>query len=194
MTPTIETEAKPAAFETSPDTILLGKRLGALAKGEFVSYSALNDLVPDRHLTGRDRFILDSARSYALKESNSVTECVTGEGLKRLTDDELAELPQHVIAGVRRKARKGLAKASKAIPEQMTNGSKAKWLYGLSALGAVAQCLRRSTLLKLENRVAETGKRVGFSFFPKLSQDSPTNDGTPRAETAPHDTTQPQSE
>ena len=166
---TLET-GKPCQFQKSPDTILIAKRLCALQPDEVVTYAELGALVPDRNLTGNDRHILDSARGDALREK-IVTECVTGQGLRRLTDEQIAKLPAHVVKSIHRKAKKGMKKAVCADPEKMNDSHKKDHLVGLSALGAMLLCSKQKTINAIESAVIKTQKRLPstsvFALFEK---------------------------
>jgi len=89
-------------FEKSVDTQKLAKFFAAMAPDQFVSYAELNAMLPGCNLQNGDRHTLDSARRSVLRENSVVIGTVIGKGVKRLTDEEITDLPEGAIAHIRR--------------------------------------------------------------------------------------------
>lgn len=149
-----------AIFQTSVDAVALGKRLCQLKSGEELSYDALESLVPGRNLRGKDRYILYSAARVALKESNIVVSCVSGKGVKRLTNDEIADLPTSAISHVRRTLKRTSRKVICSDYDKLNDEGKQKFNASMSVMGAILQFTSQKSLNAIGERVTTAMNRL----------------------------------
>lgn len=147
-------------FQASVDSVIIGKKLSALSPGEEITYEALSLLVPGRELRGKHRYILETGRGLALKENNVVTGCVSGKGVKRLTDEEIVDIPDATIAGLRRVAKKASRKVLCADYDKMGADDKKKFNSGLSVLGALLQFTTNKSLNYVAERAEKSANRL----------------------------------
>lgn len=149
-----------ATFQASVDSVVIGKRLCQLQSGEEISYDALCSLVPGRDLRGKHRYILETGRALAMKESNVVTGCVSGKGVKRLTNAEIVSLPDSTFASIRRSAKKASRKVLCSDYEKLTVEDKQKFNSSMSVLGAIVQFTSVKALNAVEDRVQKAMARL----------------------------------
>lgn len=149
-----------ATFQTSVDAVVLGKRLCQLKSGEEVSYADLESLVPGRNLRGKDRYILYSATKVALKESNMVVACVSGKGMKRLTNEEIADLPTSALSHVRRTLKRTSRKVLCSDYDKLNAEGKEKFNSSMSVMGAILQFTSQKSMNAIGERVKTAVNRL----------------------------------
>lgn len=147
-------------FAASVDSVIIGKRLSALKSGEEVSYDALSALVPGRDLKVKHRYILETGRGLAMKESNVVTACVSGKGIKRLTNEEIVTIPEATISHIRRVSKKASRKTLCSDYEKLNAEGKQKFNAGLSVLGALLQFTTQKAISAIEDRAGTAANRL----------------------------------
>lgn len=147
-------------FAASVDSVLLAKHLSALKPGEQISYDTLSALVPDRELLGKHRYLLDSARGMVLKDGGIVIGCVSGQGLKRLTNEEIVSLPDATIAHIRRVSKRASRKVLCTDYEKLDAAGKQKFNASLSVLGAIGQFTSQRSLDAVGDRVEKAMARL----------------------------------
>lgn len=147
-------------FAASVDSVIIGKRLSALKSGEEVSYESLAALVPGRDLKIKHRYILETGRGLAMKESNVVTACVSGKGIKRLTDEEIITLPDATISHIRRVSKKASRKTLCTDYDKLNAEGKQKFNAGLSVLGALLQFTTNKSLNAISERAGTAVNRL----------------------------------
>jgi hypothetical protein len=160
---TIDTEINPRPHigQMSVDATLLAKRLSACAQGETVFYSDLTS-ISHRNIRGDARYILYTARKSCMRESKIVFGTVHGVGLRRLTDEEIAESFHAPIRHIRMTANKAghvvaCADTSKLSPEKQRAVS-----VGLSVTGAIAlfSCTKSVALLDAAAKSSPTPAKI----------------------------------
>lgn len=108
--------------------------LNQLAVGNLATYDDLSAAI------GREirehRYLLDKALSECLKQ-RKVFGCVTGVGVKRLSDTEIVEHSFHAFRRIRRMARKGAARLSSVDWNTMPDDEKKRHNLYISVLGAI---------------------------------------------------------
>lgn len=149
-----------ATFEASVDSVIIGKKLSALSPGQTISYDALCALVPGRDLRVKHRYILETGRGLALKENKVVTGCVSGEGIKRLTDEEIVTLPESTISHIRRVSKRACRKVLCSDYDKLDAEGKRTFNAGLSVLGAITQFTSQKVLNDINERVAKAVARL----------------------------------
>ncbi len=147
-------------FAAGADSILLGKKLASLALGEEISYEALERIVPGRDLRKAHRYLLDTARRMAMKDGDVVTGCVSGKGVKRLTNEEILDIAECTIGHIRRSSKKGAYKTLKADYEKLDEEGKARFNTGLSVLGAISQFTTNKVMNAVGDSVAAAKNRL----------------------------------
>lgn len=147
---TMSEDAKNKPFVRSIDTSLLISRLKDLPVGTFVSYEDLSKHI-GRTVTGSTGS-LQSARRALLAEEGAIWDCCPGEGIQRLSDDQIATSRQ---ASVRTRIKNVANKASKEYG--CVNLEKVKdkeaFLAAMSYAGLIAQVSKQRSMKKLEAKV-----------------------------------------
>ncbi len=119
------------------DVHALAAVLNQLAVGNLATYDDLSAAI------GREvrdhRYLLDQALSQCLKQ-RKVFGCVTGVGMKRLSDAEIVENSFHAFRRIRRMARKGAARLSSVAWEKMPVEDQKRHNLHISVLGAICHC------------------------------------------------------
>lgn len=135
-----EVNPKPAIGQMSVDATIIAKRLAKAEFGEFIPYAELTALIGrnvQSSQTGGARHILDTARETVLRENQIGFATVEGEGIRRMTDEELAESSEKPLRHIQRTAKKAARVVLCANMEKLTPDQQRKVSTGLSVLGAV---------------------------------------------------------
>jgi len=148
------------SFTASVDSVLIGKALSKLEPGEEISYDDLEKIVPGRDLRGKHRYIMDTGRGLALKEASVVTGCVNGSGLKRLTAEEIVQIPDSTLSHIRKVTRKASRKVLCSDYEKLSADDKQKFNAGLSVLGAITQFTSQKALNAVNEKVEKVLGRL----------------------------------
>lgn len=160
---TIDTEINPRPHigQLSLDATLLAKRLSICAQGESIPYDDLSSVIK-REVRGEARYILSTARKVCMRESKIVFGTVHGVGLRRLTDEEIADSFHAPIRHIRITASKAghvvaCADTSKLSPEKQRAVS-----VGLSVTGAIAlfSCTKSVALLDAAAKASPTPAKI----------------------------------
>lgn len=148
------------SFTASVDSVLVGKALSKLKPGEEISYADLEKQVPGRDLRVKHRYILETGRGLALKDSSVVTGCVNGKGLKRLTNEEIVQIPDSSLSHIRRVSKRASRKVLCSDYEKLSADDKQKFNAGLSVLGAITQFTSQKTLNAVNEKVEKALGRL----------------------------------
>lgn len=146
----------------SVDSLTLGKRFCKLAVEEEMTYEAINALLPGRDVQNGDRYILQTALKYALRESGIVIEVMHGKGVKRLNDSEIASLSDSAIPKIRKVASRIIRKVTCADYEKLNGDDKTKYNAGLSVLGVIQQFTSQKACDTISKGVAAVSNRLSF--------------------------------
>lgn len=144
-----------AISDLSPDAITLRKRLEALSPGDTVSYAELTGLVGGNVQTVRHG-ALYRARAILLREKSFVFAAVRGEGLKRLSDEDIARSGVSIFRRVRKATTRGMRTlACIGDFNRLTAEAQISHNLGMSALAVLHQFVAPARLEKLEAAVKE---------------------------------------
>lgn len=132
---------------TSIDAKLVYEKIKTLSPGESVTYDQLSEI------TGRNikqhRHILLTARNTALRENKMVFDCITGVGIKRLSDSEIVSMESvRPMARVRSALRNGVKRITCA--QNITNEERIRVNASLSMFSVLAEFSKNKSLDKLE--------------------------------------------
>lgn len=123
--------------EMSIDTRTVVDLLKKLPVGEVLPYSAIADAT-GREITGRHRYILESARRVALRDG-MVFAAVHGEGMKRLADTEIVAIGAQAIGHIRRTAKRSVVKLAAVKDfDAMPASARIEHNAAMSVLGVIA--------------------------------------------------------
>lgn len=136
----------------------LVSHLENLNYNDSVSYSDLSRVSGINILS--HRHVLGSARKVLLKTKQMVFEPVRSFGLRRITEDQIAELGLSVVKKTRRVARKGIAVVSAGDYSLMSDSGKVRQSVGLTVLNMIQHAGASSTLRKIEGAVINAGQRL----------------------------------
>ncbi len=163
-------------FAICIDTQLLVDRLKEVPPGGTISYEELAEAVsyPVEQMRAPNRgyrFLL-SARYIARRDNNQVFRPVINEGLRRLTDAEIAnKIPDEFRRTVRRKANRSGKEMVVANYDALTNEEKIKHSVGLSIIGAIAQATAPTKIKKIEKACAQTLQQLSLQQTLDLFRD-----------------------
>lgn len=141
--------------EISVDAKLLHQALRAVAIGGVISWAQLRDVIGREVRAGQKGYgALQTARHRALRDDNMVFAAVHGEGLKRLTDEEIVETGADTVKRVRRIARKGAEKLlAVADFDALPNAAKIRHNAYTSMCGALTAIATERKVEVLEKNV-----------------------------------------
>ena len=134
---TLAINPRPPIGQISVDSALLAKRLAQAEMGQLIKYDELNAII-HRDVQNGAYSNLQRARIVVQRENKMVFGTVSGEGIVRLTDEQIAESYRAPVAHIRRTASKAgkavvCADMTKLKPEAQRSVST-----GLSIVGAIA--------------------------------------------------------
>lgn len=148
------------------DTILIENRLRNTKVGDLVTYDELSKLL------GRDvrlfcKSNVDTARRTLISES-VFFDCVTGEGYKRLDNEEAVSASNHYRTRARKAARRGMNHLAHVPFEGLTDESKKKHMAISAQLGAIDLFSSTKSLNKIEAAVDNTSHALAIGETLKL--------------------------
>jgi hypothetical protein len=124
-------------FQKGVDAQALETALRPLQPGAFISYSALSALI-SRDVQTEARPVLETARKTLLAEGIRF-DVVRAEGLKRMTDAEIALSGTSEVRGVHRRANAGLRRLSAVRDfDGLQNGEKVAHNTAAAQLGILS--------------------------------------------------------
>lgn len=153
--------------EVDVDTMAIAKRLQSLKPGETLTYQALNASVPGRILNGKDRHILASARRIACRHG-VVVETISGEGVKRLENAEIAQLHQPALTKISRISRRTARKMSCADYDKLTPDEKRSYNAGIATIGTIQLFTKPQSQRVVEAAVQTAQNRISTEQTLKL--------------------------
>lgn len=145
-------------FELSVETRILIDAFAKLEKGQSVSYAALTEKLGQRVTGGHPA--LQSAKRVLLRDSGMVFAPIRGEGLKRLTDEEIIGSGEKRIQGIRRAAKRAVRVTAQADYDALSEEAKVKHNANLSLFGVFRLMTNRDRVKALEARIAETQSEI----------------------------------
>ena len=152
--------------EKSADTKVIEHRLRNTAEGDIVTYAELSKLL------GRDvreycQSNVQSARRALIGES-IFFDCVSGEGYKRLNNEEAVAVSDHYRIRARKAARRGLTHLVNVPFDGLTDESKRKHLAMSAQLGAIELFSSTKSAKRIETAVSETKTTMAIGETLKL--------------------------
>ena len=145
--------------ELSIDTKTIYDYLMTIEQGEVIPYGVLSRLI-GRNVQREAYPNMHSAVQKVLND-RKVFEAVYKVGLKRLTDEEIAQISgQQTISKMRRVVRRGAKKVSSADYKVLSNDGKIKHNTYLSVLGAVYLATKKKSLKMIESVVGKEYKVI----------------------------------
>ena len=144
----------------SADSETLASLLLTVKAGEEISYQILSDSI-HRDVTSTARGNLMTARRKVMREEGFVFEPVRGVGLKRLLDNEIADLGRGTLLRINRASQRGIQKMSCVQKfEDLTPAEKTKHNAAMSLLGVFYQVSKSKSIKKIESTVAIMQSRL----------------------------------
>ena len=152
--------------EKSADTKVIEHRLRNTQPGDLVTYDELTKLL------GRDvrqycKSNMRSARNSLIGES-IFFDCVAGEGLKRLNNEEAVRASDHYRTRARKAARRGLTHLVNVPFDSLSDESKRKHLAMSAQLGAIELFGSTKSSKRIETAVSETKTTMAIGETLKL--------------------------
>ncbi|MFN3891955.1 MAG: hypothetical protein ACK4MV_16290 [Beijerinckiaceae bacterium] len=150
------------SFEMSADARLLRQRLALVKIGEVISYDDLGKEI-SKHVSGAFP-ALHTARRSLLNNDGYVFAVIRGEGLKRLSDEEIVSASDQDVNRIRRTAKRGARKlASVADYSSLSNAAQLRHTTRLSVMTAVAHMASSKGIEKLEEPAKGRAKELPIS-------------------------------
>lgn len=137
----------------------IAKQLRTALVGALVRYDDLTKLV-GRDVTGEARGAMNSARRLLLREGIRF-DVVRGEGLKRMSDSEVAQSGAASIRSVRRKVNGEIKKLS-AVSDfnSLTGAEKVQHNTAMSVLGVMSHFSKQEQVKTIEGCVTQSSQRL----------------------------------
>lgn len=160
---------RPAMFELSADARFLRQELQKLKPGEEITYGRLSQIV-GKEVRGSFP-ALQSARRGLVKDG-FIFSPVRGEGIRRLTDNEVVDAASGDITRMRRHARRAGLRLSTVEVDKLTPEKQVAFTAKASIIGAVSALTTEKAIAKVEKvsggraeelPIAQTLKALGFS-------------------------------
>ncbi|HUU86120.1 MAG TPA: hypothetical protein VMX17_00035 [Candidatus Glassbacteria bacterium] len=147
-------------FILSIETKQLLERLIKTKVGELVTYKEMTKIV-GRDIRKEGSSIMYSARRKAVNDCQIVFITVTNKGIKRASDEEIANSGSSVIHKIRRTSHKG-KKVLHCVENfgSLTNESKIHHNASASFLGAIDLMTRPKKIIALEEKVKEESNSI----------------------------------
>lgn len=123
-------------FQRGYETSLLIPALRGLKPGESVSYAELSE-VCGIDIDGAS-YQLRTAREIVSRESDVVTESVYGQGIRRLTDDDIVKAASRGAMLISKRAKKEGDKLSKSDFAALDESARRRYATHASVFGAIA--------------------------------------------------------
>jgi hypothetical protein len=149
----------PLAFTKSEKTLAVVRVLDASPRGWTVPYGALQrELGMDPQEEGR--CYVDSARRILLRDKGRLYDCVPGEGIRWLTDEEVARRGPRCLRRLNRAARREVRRQrcledATALPQELSTRYYAHLsMLGLLAEGASYERVKQTERSVENNRLA----------------------------------------
>lgn len=150
-------------FILSIETKQLLERLMKAEVGELITYKEMTDIV-GRDIRKSGSGIMYSARRKALNDCRMVFVTIVNEGIKRASDEEIANSGSSVIDKIRRASKKG-KKVLHAVNDfgALTNECKVRHNASASFLGAIDLMTRPKKIIALEEKVKEESDSINVT-------------------------------
>lgn len=154
-----EQKKGPAIADLSPDASLLKMRLAQSQVGEVIAYRELSDVI-GQDVQNRRRSALRRAQAILQRERGFVFAAVKGEGLKRLSDDEIARLGPGIARRIHRAALRGVRRLSVVAFDGLSADAKCAHNAGMAALSFLSKASDSQQYRKVEEAVKAAQKTL----------------------------------
>lgn len=167
------TDKKLSIPEMSSNTRVLLGRISRMAVGEMLTYKELAALIGVDPASRKWLGWMRTARAGAQREHGVVTECVIGEGIKRLGPDELPSIGTAAGRRIKRVADRAMKKIIRGVQVTPATGDAAIAVnVHLSMLGAISAFGQTKSAQRIETAVrangnAELAVQKAFEAFAK---------------------------
>lgn len=150
----LNTSKKKTINEKSIETQTLIKRLSEMRRGDTISYKELSNLI-GQDVQTKAYCYCKTARERCLKDFGLVFEPITNEGLKCMTEEEVALSGQFGIQKIRRLSKREKSKLHHGIDnfEGLTNEAKIAHNTAASILGIFDLISKPKEILKIEAQI-----------------------------------------
>ena len=147
--------------EISTYSIDLIEYLNAKQVGELVTYEELSELIGHDVTQSKGRGYLETAKRRLLKDHAIVFGTIRTEGIKRLSDEEIARtVGKRYIKAVRSKSRKAYDENTSVNFDSLTPDAKISHQCTMTILALMKHVTDRKSVKKIENKVKETYTQI----------------------------------
>ena len=153
--------------ERSVDSIVLYNRIRTMEEGDVVPYSELSDLIKC-NVQKSGYCYMQTARRIAQREDEMVFEAVLNVGLRRVSNDKIADVSRDNMKRARRSVRKGARILACAKYERLDDAGRKEHNTMSCMLGALELATKPKNVRKVEAEVNRSGMiAIGnvFSLF-----------------------------
>ena len=150
-------------FQLSIDTRHIYERLIKAKIGDVVNYQELSSII-GRDIQNGARSNLTSARRIAERDDHYVFDAVKGVGIRRLSDEEMCDLGESVIAHIKKTSRRCVkrmvcVKDFSSLPKE----AQTKHNTYVSVFSMLTEMAKPSNIKKIEHRVSEANQTLPFN-------------------------------
>lgn len=125
--------------------------------GELITYDSLSEVIGFDVTEARGRGYLETARRRLLKDHALVFGVIRGEGLKRLSDEEIARtVGKRYIKAVRSKSRKAYNENTSVDFDGLSPDAKVSHQCTMTILALMKHVTDRKSINKIQHKVKET--------------------------------------
>ncbi|TGQ95380.1 hypothetical protein EN851_07610 [Mesorhizobium sp. M8A.F.Ca.ET.208.01.1.1] len=153
-------------FQMSADARLLLGRLEKASVGELLAYDELSAVIS--RPVGGAFGPLRTALRRMLRDHDAVFACVTGKGVKRLSDAEIVDEGVQAMDKVRRRAQRSVERQMKADFSKLDRERQARFSAQVSVMGTIAFMARGSSVEKLAKATTPDRKELPVAETLKL--------------------------
>jgi hypothetical protein len=146
-------------FEKSFQRRLLEDRLiAAINNSEYdiIPYEALNKIIAG-NVQGDDYPTMQAAKKGVERDKARLFMIVRGEGIKLMTAEEQASIPDASIDNVRRTTRRGLARMSRVEYDKLTQEQRRYHTTIASAMGAIDLIAKKKSVQIIDRHIKSPG-------------------------------------
>lgn len=152
---------KTSIAELSIDSQLLAKLLREVEPNGVITYEQMNGQINrDCSPGGKAYGCLMTARRIVQREDQIVFDAVPNEGLKRLTNDDIARAGDGFVARIRRAARRGIRVLACVKFESLSNEDKIAHSASASQLGVLSEVAKASSTKRIASAVKESQEKL----------------------------------
>lgn len=145
-------------FQMSADARLLLARLEKASVGELITYEELSATIS--RPVGGAFGPLRTALRRMLRDHDAVFACVSGKGVKRLSDPEIIDEGVQAIDMIRRRAQRSMERQMKADFSKLDRERQARFSAQVSVMGTIAFMAKASNVAKLAKEATPERKEL----------------------------------